>query len=94
MAAPLPIDPDAVSSETGAVLDGVQGMLGRVPMMVRLMAHSPAETDPYVHFSRAMSNAPLDSTTPALIAVRVAEIDECGYSRLIARGGLRAGARQ
>jgi uncharacterized peroxidase-related enzyme len=81
-----PIDPATATGEIRNIFDGVQKLMGRVPAMLRLMAHSAAACDAYVHFNRAMSTANLNAQTRTLIAVRVAELNDCAYSRLIARG--------
>lgn len=80
------IDPGTASGPLKAVFDQAMSIVGRVPRMMRLLAHSPAAAQAYLSLNRCLAHGVLSPSTRALIAVVVAEEDNCDYSRLIARG--------
>ncbi len=57
----------------------VQTKLGRVPAMMRSMAHSPALLGGYLALSGALSEARLDAPIRERIALALAETSRCGY---------------
>ena len=85
------IDPDTASGDALSVFDHLQHSIGRVPAMVRLMAHSPAIADIYVHFNHALERTTLSAHTRALITVAVAELNGCDYTLSL---GIALGKRQ
>ncbi|MBS0030923.1 carboxymuconolactone decarboxylase family protein [Chitinophaga sp. 22321] len=75
------------------VLEQVNRMLGRVPNMYGVMAHSPAVLEAYVQFSNALRRGSLGAPMAERIALAAAEYNGCSYclsahSHLGAKAGL------
>ena len=86
------IDPTDATGETKALYDRFQQGLGRVPTMVRLMAHSPAVLEAYLHFNQALERTTLTTRMRALISVTVAELNGCDYTLAVGTAiGRRSG---
>jgi len=79
MALLTPIDPNAATGETKQMFDALDRGIGRVPTMIRLMAHSPAILETYLHFNHAFERTSLSPRTRALITVAIAELSGCDY---------------
>lgn len=79
MAALTPIDPTVATGDTRQMFDALQRGIGRVPVMIQLMAHSPAILETYLHFNHALERTSLSPRTRALITVAVAELNSCDY---------------
>jgi uncharacterized peroxidase-related enzyme len=60
-------------------LKAVNGMLGSVPNLFRVLAHAPAALDGYLAFSGALGKGTLDHKTRERLALVVAEANGCGY---------------
>jgi uncharacterized peroxidase-related enzyme len=76
------IQPIALESASPAVqpqLSGLQQKLGRVPNLLRTLAHSPAALDAYLGFSGALAKAALTPAERESIALAVAGENACGY---------------
>jgi uncharacterized peroxidase-related enzyme len=73
------IDPAEASGEAKTLLDAVQKKLGRVPNLMRTLAHSPAALGGYLALSGALDKAALDARTRERIALAVAQVNGCGY---------------
>jgi alkylhydroperoxidase family enzyme len=86
-----PIEPAEATGETKSIFDTLEQNIGRVPMMMRLMAHSPAILDTYVHFNRALERTTLSPRTRALITVAIAEMNADEYTLSL---GMALGKRQ
>lgn len=80
MALLTPIDPDVAAGDVRRMFDSLHRGIGRIPTMVRLMAHSPAVLDTYLHFNHALERTTLSATTRALITITVAELNGCDYT--------------
>lgn len=78
------IDPTNAVGETKALFDRFQEGLGRVPSMVRLMAHSPAMLEAYLHFNHALERTTLTTRMRALVSMTVAELNGCAYTLAVA----------
>jgi alkylhydroperoxidase family enzyme len=91
MALLTPIDPNAATGETKQMFDALDRGIGRVPTMIRLMAHSPAILETYLHFNHAFERTSLSPRTRALITVAIAELSGCDYMLSI---GMALGRQQ
>lgn len=61
------------------LLQAVQGQLGVVPNLFRLVANSPAALEGYLNLSGALGKGTLPAATRERIALAVAEANRCGY---------------
>lgn len=75
-----PIDPSAATGTTKEIFNHLEKNIHRIPAMVRVMAHSPAITETYLHFNQALAKSSLSQRTLALITVAIAEINGCDYT--------------
>src|SRR3989442_15546797 len=57
-----PIDPSAATDQTKELLDGLQQRLGRIPNMIRVMAHSPTVLGGDLHFTYVMQRTTLPAS--------------------------------
>src|SRR3989442_4470927 len=67
------IDPSAATDQTKDLLDGLQQRLGRIPNMIRVMAHSPTVLGGYLDFTYAMQRTTLPASLRNQLALVVAE---------------------
>jgi alkylhydroperoxidase family enzyme len=80
MAVLTSIDPTVATGDTQQMFEALQRGIGRVPAMVRLMAHSPAILETYLHFNHALERTTLSPRMRALITVAIAERNGCDYT--------------
>jgi uncharacterized peroxidase-related enzyme len=97
------IETPEASAKTQKLFTAVEGKLGLVPNLVRVLGNSPAALEGYLGLSGALATGILKAPLREKIALAVAEINGCGYclsahSLLGAKAGLSgaeiAGARQ
>lgn len=74
-----PLDPTTSQAEAKPLLELVNGKLGRVPNLMRVMAHSPAVLRGYLELSGALGGGSLPVAAREQIALAVAEINGCEY---------------
>ena len=74
-----PIDPSAATDQTKELLDGLQQRLGRIPNMIRVMAHSPTVLGGYLDFTNAMQRTTLPASLRDQLALVVAEATGSRY---------------
>jgi uncharacterized peroxidase-related enzyme len=74
-----PIDSATAAPAAAQLLVSVQKSLGTVPMMMRVMAHSPALLSGYLQLSEALANGGLSVGVRERIAVFIAEQNGCAY---------------
>lgn len=74
-----PVDPNTASGPTKELLDAVKAKLGKVPNMLRAMAHSPAVLDAYLSLSGALGKGALSVRTREAIALAVGQANQCQY---------------
>lgn len=71
------------TSEAGekaqTLLDGVEKKLGKVPNLMRTMAHSPAVLESYLGFNTAVSKGVLPAKLREQISLVVGESNNCEY---------------
>ena len=75
-----PIEPSDATGVTKEIFDHLEKNMNRIPAMVRVMAHSPAIAETYMHFNQALAKSSLSPRTLALITVAIAEISGCDYT--------------
>lgn len=73
------VTPESADKKAGELLANIKGKFGRVPNVFSLMGNSGAALDAYLKFSEALSTGILDAKLRELIAVSVAESNECEY---------------
>jgi uncharacterized peroxidase-related enzyme len=73
------LTPEEAPAASRPLLAAVEAKLGRVPAMMRSMAHSPALLGGYLALSGALAEARLDVATRERIALALAEANRCGY---------------
>jgi uncharacterized peroxidase-related enzyme len=73
------LNPDEVTGKTKELFTAIEGKLGMVPNMMRTMGNSPAFLESYLNLSGALGGGSLSSQTGELIALTVAESNNCDY---------------
>ena len=56
-----PIDPAAVQGRAKDLLEGIEKALGRVPNLIRTLAHSAAALEAYLGAAKALGGARIDA---------------------------------
>ncbi|MEM7052073.1 MAG: peroxidase-related enzyme [Acidobacteriota bacterium] len=74
-----PIQPETASAEARQILDQVKAKMGGVPNILGTMAQAPAVAQAYLGFSGALGEGALDAKLRELIALTVAEANNCDY---------------
>lgn len=65
--------------KTRAVFENAKAKIGKVPNMIRLMAHSPVVADIYLEITERLSQGVLSPVMRELIALTVANENVCQY---------------
>lgn len=73
------LSPDEATGKTKELFTAVHNKFGVVPNMVRTMGNSPALLEGYLSLSGALEHGTLGAKTNKLIALAVAESNECDY---------------
>ncbi len=73
------LSPDQVTGKAKEMFTAVNNKFGVVPNMVRAMGNSPALLEGYLNFSAALDHGTLGAKTNKLIALTVAESNQCNY---------------
>ena len=73
------LNPETTTGKTKELFNAVQSKLGVVPNMMRTMGNSDAVLEGYLNFSGALSKGKLNNRTGELIALAVAESNNCLY---------------
>lgn len=73
------LDPARASGKTKQLFDGVQGKLGVVPNLFRVLGNSPAALEGYLNFNGALAGGVISARVREQIALAVAESNLCGY---------------
>ncbi len=74
-----PVDLQQTDAKTAATLKGVQAKLGVIPNLMSTMAHSPSLLNGYLQFSEALSQGRLNRSQRELIAIAIAQENQCEY---------------
>jgi uncharacterized peroxidase-related enzyme len=73
------LNPETTTGKTKELFNAVQGKLGMVPNMMRTMGNSYAVLNGYLSFSGALGESKIGSRLGELIALAVAEANQCEY---------------
>jgi|SRR5688572_24667271 len=73
------LNPDEATGKTKEMFTAINNKFGVVPNMMRTMGNSPALLEGYLNFSGALDRGTLDAKTNKLIALVVAESNQCNY---------------
>lgn len=79
----LALNPDTASGKSKEFFDAVQKKFGVVPNMIRTMGNSPAVLDAYLSFSGALDSSSIGAKLNKLIALAVANANQCDYCNTI-----------
>jgi len=74
-----PLDPEKVQGKARELLTVVKTKLGRVPNVLKTMAHSPVALQAYLGLSGVFAEAKLPPKVREQIALAVSEDNQCGY---------------
>lgn len=74
-----PIDLNRTDSRTAETLSQVRAKLGRLPNLITTLARAPAALDGYLQLSQAIAGGRLSARQRELIAIAVAEQNDCDY---------------
>ncbi|MFA5159204.1 MAG: carboxymuconolactone decarboxylase family protein [Candidatus Omnitrophota bacterium] len=74
-----PLDPEKAQGKTQELLAAIKAKLGRVPNILRTMAHSSVALQVYGGFSGAFADARLPLKVREQIALAVGEDNQCHY---------------
>lgn len=75
----LPASISNAPAEAQPLLKAVEGQLGMVPNLFRLISNSPAALEGYLSLSGALGKGTLKLAQREAIALAVAEFNRCGY---------------
>jgi uncharacterized peroxidase-related enzyme len=73
------LNPDAASGKAKELFNSIHAKFGVVPNMMRTMGNAPAFLEGYLNLSSALGGGTLGAKTGALIALTVAEANQCNY---------------
>ncbi len=73
------LNPETTTGKSKELFEGIQSKLGMVPNMMRTMGNSPAVLEGYLNLSGALSKGSLGAKIGELIALNVAELNNCEY---------------
>ena len=73
------LSPDETTGKAKEIFTAVNNKFGVVPNMIRTMGNSPALLEGYLNFSGALDHGTLGAKTGKLIALAVAESNQCNY---------------
>lgn len=74
-----PMDPAAAQGKAQELLAAIKAKMGRVPNILKTLAHSPAALQAYLGLSGAFSDAKLSVKIREQIALAVGEDNRCDY---------------
>jgi uncharacterized peroxidase-related enzyme len=73
------VAPETATGKLQELFTAVEGKLGMVPNMMRTMGQSTALLEGYLNLSAALGKGSLGAATGTLLAIAVAEANQCGY---------------
>jgi uncharacterized peroxidase-related enzyme len=73
------VNPDTATGKVKELFTTINGKLGMVPNMMRTMGNSAALLEGYLNLSGALGQGTLGAQTGELIALAVAESNQCDY---------------
>ena len=79
MARIQPLDLSTATGPAKELLDTVKAKFGKVPNMMKTMAHAPAVLQSYLGFSGALAGGLLSPKLREQIALAISEVNQCHY---------------
>jgi len=73
------LDPQTATGQAKTLFDGVQGKLGVVPNLIRVLGNAPAALKGYLNLSAALGDGSFAPKVREQIALAVAEANQCAY---------------
>lgn len=73
------LDPQTTTGQAKILFDGVQGKLGVVPNLIRVLGNTPAALKGYLNFSAALADGSFSPKVREQVALAVAETNQCAY---------------
>lgn len=73
------VAPETATGKVKEMFTAIEGKLGTVPNMMRTMGNSAAVLEGYLGLSGALGKGSLGAKTGELLAIAVAEGNQCGY---------------
>ncbi|MDR4473648.1 MAG: carboxymuconolactone decarboxylase family protein [Nitrospira sp.] len=73
------LDPQTTTGPAKALFEGVQGKLGVVPNLIRVLGNAPAALKGYLGFSAALTDGSFSPKLREQIALTVAGTNQCAY---------------
>jgi uncharacterized peroxidase-related enzyme len=73
------IEPAKATGKAKELLDAVKNKVGRIPNMMRTMAHSPAVLEAYLNFSATLAGGQLNAKLREELGLLSAEMNACSY---------------
>lgn len=73
------LDPQTATGPAKTLFEGVQKKLGVVPNLIRVLGNAPAALQGYLSFNTALADGSLSPKVRELIALAVAETNQCAY---------------
>ncbi|HYW55391.1 MAG TPA: peroxidase-related enzyme [Polaromonas sp.] len=73
------LTPDQATDSVATQLHAVKAKRGMVPNMLATLARAPAALDGYLAFSEALNKGRLTARQREVIALVVAQVNQCGY---------------
>lgn len=74
-----PVDPERADAQTLPLFEAVKTKMGKVPNMMKTMAHSPALLESYLSFSGSLNKGVLPEVVRQQIALFVSQENGCEY---------------
>jgi len=74
-----PLDPEKAQGKTRELLATIKAKMGRIPNVLKTMAHSPVALQAYLGLSGVFADAKLPLKTREQIALAVGEDNQCHY---------------
>jgi uncharacterized peroxidase-related enzyme len=74
-----PVEPAHADAHTHQLFDAIKARMGKVPNMMKTMAHSPALLEGYLAFSGALAKGALPEAIRQQIALFVSQENGCEY---------------
>lgn len=73
------VDPTSSSGKVQELFGAIKSKFGKVPNMMKTMAHSPALLEGYLAFNGALQNGELAPAVREQIALAVSQVNQCEY---------------
>lgn len=74
-----PVDPNQVTGQSQEMFQAIRSRMGKVPNMMRTMAHSPALLGGYLGLSSSLDQGVLSPSLRQQIALYVSQVNHCEY---------------